>query len=201
MKSVLLSIHPKWVHKILDGPKTIEIRKTRPKIETPFKCYIYCTKGDEVLAYHDYCGFDMEDFSGDFIANTKVVAEFTCDRIDPIRVFNNGTIQNWMNYGLERSCVPYDEIVKYIGNNRSGYGWHISCLKVYEKPKPLSWFVTEGDCDCMNCKKCGWFNKGNGYNVEDDCDLGYENIGRETPLKPLFRPPQSWCYVEEVPGC
>lgn len=45
MKSVLLSIHPKYVDKILDGKKTIEVRKSRPKITPPFKCYIYMTAG------------------------------------------------------------------------------------------------------------------------------------------------------------
>lgn len=42
-KSVLISIRPKWCEKIASGEKTIEVRKTRPKMNTPFKCYIYCT--------------------------------------------------------------------------------------------------------------------------------------------------------------
>ena len=42
-KAVMLSIRPKWVEKIANGEKTIEVRKTRPKLDTPFKCYIYCT--------------------------------------------------------------------------------------------------------------------------------------------------------------
>lgn len=42
-KSVLISIRPKWCELIASGEKTIEVRKTRPKLETPFKCYIYCT--------------------------------------------------------------------------------------------------------------------------------------------------------------
>ena len=51
-KAVLISIRPKWCELIASGKKTIEIRKTRPKIETPFKCYIYCTRPK----------FDHEDF-------------------------------------------------------------------------------------------------------------------------------------------
>ncbi len=43
MKAVLISIAPKWCKLIMDGQKTVEIRKSRPKIDTPFKCYIYCT--------------------------------------------------------------------------------------------------------------------------------------------------------------
>ncbi len=42
-KAVMLSVRPKWCEKIASGEKTIEVRKTRPKLETPFKCYIYCT--------------------------------------------------------------------------------------------------------------------------------------------------------------
>lgn len=34
-KAVLLSIQPKWCGLIASGKKTIEVRKTRPKIETP----------------------------------------------------------------------------------------------------------------------------------------------------------------------
>ena len=44
MKSVMLSIQPKYCALISSGAKTVEIRKTKPKSKTPFKCYIYCTK-------------------------------------------------------------------------------------------------------------------------------------------------------------
>lgn len=48
-KSVLISIQPKWCELILSGKKTVEVRKNRPRLETPFKCYIYQTKGKERL--------------------------------------------------------------------------------------------------------------------------------------------------------
>ena len=44
MDSILMSIHPKYCFLIASGKKTIEIRKTIPKLETPFKVYVYCTK-------------------------------------------------------------------------------------------------------------------------------------------------------------
>lgn len=44
-KTVMLSIRPKWCEKIASGEKTIEVRKTRPKLDMPFRCYIYCTQG------------------------------------------------------------------------------------------------------------------------------------------------------------
>ena len=35
-RAVLISIRPEWVEKILSGEKTLEVRKTRPKLEAPF---------------------------------------------------------------------------------------------------------------------------------------------------------------------
>ena len=49
MKSVLISIKPKWCELIVSGKKTVEVRKTKPKLETPFKCYIYCTKNGKFM--------------------------------------------------------------------------------------------------------------------------------------------------------
>lgn len=43
-KAILMSIRPEWCDLILQGKKTVEVRKTRPKMKTPFKVYIYCTK-------------------------------------------------------------------------------------------------------------------------------------------------------------
>lgn len=45
MKSILLSIKPKYVELIASGKKTIEVRKSAPQ-EVPFKAYIYCTYGN-----------------------------------------------------------------------------------------------------------------------------------------------------------
>ena len=44
MKAILISIQPRWVAKILNGEKTLEIRKTMPKCDLPIDVYIYCTK-------------------------------------------------------------------------------------------------------------------------------------------------------------
>ena len=67
-KAVMLSIRPKWCEKIASGEKTIEARKTRPKLAPPFKCYIYCTQSGVAL--------------GAWGKHGKVIGEFTCDRID-----------------------------------------------------------------------------------------------------------------------
>lgn len=81
-KAVLISIRPEWVEKIVGGEKTIEVRKTRPKLETPFKCYIYETQGKSDTPWID------EDGHMIFRGRGKVVAEFTCTGIDKIEPAN-----------------------------------------------------------------------------------------------------------------
>lgn len=132
MKSVLISIQPKWVEKIANGEKTIEVRKTAPKCEVPFKCYIYETKG-------------------------KVIGEFICDKVFLLHpyTYDGGNadrerrklIQTFEgsskgNEILAATCLTQDEMFDYIGAGNYGYGWHISDLKIYDEPKELSEFFT-----------------------------------------------------------
>lgn len=168
-KAVMLSIRPKWCEKIASGEKTIEVRKTRPKLETPFKCYIYCTQGNDARRLRGSWG--------------KVIGEFTCDRIFPINVFDNGSIQNWLFEHMKRSCLTYEELADYIGNGKTGYGWHISDLRIYDAPRELSEFLLA----CPNswyCESCAMYWENNGT-------CGNESLQ-------IKHAPQSWCYVEAM---
>ena len=182
MKSVLISIQPKWCELIASGKKTVEVRKTKPKLETPFKCYIYETKawykpiGDDV--FHEGKG--------------KVIGEFVCDIVVE---FPNDIYDVAYQETSYLACLDDIELSLYLSLKDKGYGWHISDLVIYDKPKELSEFVVEGDCLNGDCKKCKWFDSGNDYNVEADCLLPYDFHFKKA-VKPLFRPPQSWCYVE-----
>ena len=153
-KAVMLSVRPKWCEKIARGEKTIEVRKTRPKLETPFKCYIYCTQGNDARRLRGSWG--------------KVIGEFTCDRIFPINVFDNGSIQNWLFEHMKRSCLTYEELADYIGNGKTGYGWHISDLRIYDAPREPSEFTGLRDTRFGAAP----------------CDIK--------------RAPLSWCYVEAM---
>lgn len=169
--AVMISIQPKWCGLIASGRKTIELRKTMPKLKTPFKCYIYCTNGksndpNNLLEIHSPDGKIRK-------ANGKVIGEFICDRTFPINVFNNGTIQDYMFNNLELSCVPYDDIAFYIGNGCRGAGWHIYDLVIYDNPKKVSDFHRPCTMECLGF--CG-----------SNC------------TETITRPPQSWCYVEEL---
>lgn len=175
-KAVLISIRPEWVEKILSGEKTLEVRKTRPKLETPFKCYIYCTAGN--LSYEVNNGM-MCNISG----GKLVLGEFVCDKIDVIR--RMGIPENfdycylplneWGNDDIETeirdimgSCIPKERLNSYAGKAPVLYAWHISGLKIYGKPTQLSEFTR------LEIKKF-WVSE-----------------------EPIARPPQSWCYVEEL---
>lgn len=175
-KAVMLSIRPKWVEKIANGEKTIEVRKTRPKLDTPFKCYIYCTQSGVAL--------------GAWGKHGKVIGEFTCDRIYKIDkdstdfLFKAGGLSVYKQAAEEkcglRVAMTDDELHGYLGHCQ-GYGWHIANLKIYDTPKELSEFKTlcRVDADCCACPY---------YNYTK-----MECYGRV-----VGRPPQSWCYVEAM---
>lgn len=169
-KAVLISIRPKWCELIASVEKTIEVRKTRPKQEPPFKCYIYCTKPS----------FEYEDFipleNGRFIfGGGKVIGEFVCDRIIEwhyIPDLDESADPGSMAYDVltvdgEKTGLDYYEFEDY-GKGAPLFGWNISNLKIYDKPKALSEFTG------LRKTKFGY--------------APYE----------ISRPPQSWCYVEEL---
>lgn len=178
-KAVLISIRPEWCEKIASGQKTIEVRKTHPKIDTPFKCYIYCT---EEKTLHDLLIIRKKGHI-DQIGNGKVIGEFVCDDIETIGV-PFPAYQNEMRQDvIERSCLSYAELHRYAGH-RSLYDWHISDLVIYDKPKELSEFRKHG------------FRTG--YKIVNDNRRGVVSVPFTCENAPLYRPPQSWCYVEEV---
>ena len=206
MKAIMISIQPQRVEKILNGEKTIEIRKTMPKCELPCKVYIYCTQAKPYLyRLDDDDNFELtnnlrphEDcFVKDYNAlNGKVVAEFTLNKVsayDWDADFLN-TKQNmyYIKSGeADKTCLTYEQLRDY-GKGKDLYGWHIDNLKIYDKPKELHEFYGEkecpykdwGDVDNIGCWEsyCEMFSRG-------ECRFGH--------LK-LDRPPQSWCYVEEM---
>lgn len=182
MKSIMISIQPKWCAKIESGVKTIEVRKTRPKIETPFKCYIYMTLAKP------YC----YEFAGDGMMkakNGKVIGEFVCDRINAL----NGYWLNGEDSLKESTCLDDTEIMDYIEYiNRTFYLWRISDLKIYDKPKELGEFRKPFPFSkhCLNCELNENRTK-KGFNTEycSECSC-FKGC--------LTRPLQSWCYVEEL---
>ena len=195
MKSVLISIQPKWCGLIASGKKTVEVRKTRPKIDTPFKCYIYCTSSNvhDCLMVNESgtkriatINYKTAIPCGGYIGNGKVIGEFVCDAFEfytsNCTVFESVLLPSPND--LEEMCLTLEEFNDYGTRGKLLYGWHISDLVIYDKPKELSefkkidrecWYADLGLAkrDCHECQNKGCL---------------------------MQRPPQSWCYVEELKG-
>ena len=146
MKAVMISIQPKWVEKIVNGEKTIEVRKTAPKIDTPFKCYIYKTKATKLWSvihkgdhFYGQTYDKTEILSFPDIDGGKVIGEFVCDRIYEWTYDCNVGEYNIGKNSLNRTCLLYRELENY-GKGKTLYGLHISDLKIYDEPKELSEF-------------------------------------------------------------
>ena len=133
--AVLISIKPKWCELIASGEKSIEVRKTGPKAERPFKCYIYCTKDGADSATHFYeCADgswwdDGKTYSA-FLSG-YVIGEFTCDWCEQYIPCRTDFAE--LSAG---SLVEPKELYEYA-KGKPLYGWHISDLKIYEEMKPL----------------------------------------------------------------
>lgn len=220
MKSILISIKPEWVALILNGTKTIEIRKTMPKCELPIKCYIYCTKGKQKLLEILHKGeikwfgkdendryeeniFIKQPFSFDNINKDKwlgkVVAEFTLSRVEEFDYFYSPAMgvsgyrnQNNEMLPYDKCCLKKEEIVKYADDGQL-------------LPKPVfAWYIDNLKIYDTPKELCNFSafipnNKCeedcarcNAYNKEYNTCLACMNL-----CKTLKRPPQSWCYVEE----
>lgn len=171
MKAVMLSVRPKWCEPIAIGKKTLEVRKNRPKLETPFKCYIYCTLSGSNEAFASW-NKDVAKWNRENWGNRKgrVIGEFICDDISMIQsrgighnydycyeslnCFGNDDIETEI-IAIRNSRIKKADLNEYGKGTNALYGWHISGLKIYDEPRDL----------------------------------------RQYNLK---RPPQSWGYVDET---
>lgn len=212
MKSVLISIRPKWCEKIASGDCNILVKKSAPK-EVPFKAYIYCTK-DKPYLYRidDDNNFELTnslrpktyEYVKDYNEqNGKVIGEFICDKVEMVNAkCSDYGIDLFYHDCLTNGCLTEREIEEYfnIPEDRdlrvmkgNGYAWHISDLKIYDKPKELSEF--RKPLDSVYCSR-----------YRDCCEEGCVGFGSTDYVcndywnweKGLTRPPQSWQFVGEL---
>ena len=171
MKSILISIKPRYVAKILNGEKTIEIRKSYPKCDLPIEVYIYCTKDRKDYLYcdKDYAEYLLlpQDFGR---LNGKVIAKFTLNEIT----------MPFLKDITKASCLTVEELREYL-QGKPCYAWHIDNLEIFDEPKELSEFKTNKKYWCGKCPYQ--------YGI---C------LPKCEELKPLTKAPQNWCYVEVV---
>ena len=141
MKAVLLSIKREWARKILSSEKTIEIRKTKPKLTPPFRVFMYETKADG--------------------GKGAVIGSFVCDwirRLDYDSVgggyWEGGHFHYFDSFDgcgqiLQKSRLSRYELTFYT-KGKMPYGWHVTKaqaspridLDVFSRPCP----VETADC-------------------------------------------------------
>lgn len=203
MKAILLAVKPNQLVKILNGEKTIEVRKSKLPLNIPV--YLYCSKdkhlvlivgnGESKLFYADNPNTAI--VCGGELANGKVVArcvfseveEIACEKLDA------GVGYNTIYYTetrdsheelCELACLDISDLKFYLGEKDKGqivgYAYHISNLEIFEEPKELSEF---NRCDgFIDCCKCKYYPLSN-------------NMGVNCKYRPLTKAPKSWCCVEE----
>jgi len=199
-KAVMMSIRPRWCCDIANELKKIEVRRTAPLLKPPFVDYIYCTNDrKETLNVANGEGLGKKGelyINGniyyphtDGTLNGKVIGEFVCDKIECVKGLPDIP---WNDPNGERelrvckdSCLTFEQIAKY-GEGSNLWAWHISELKLYDKPKALGEFRhpcarPTGEYNCIGCK----------YQEQ----LSPTIYGCNPYVR---RPPQSWCYVEEL---
>ena len=180
MKSVLTSIQPYWVFLIIarimgwviPQEKKVEVRKDFPKDKDwNRKVVIYCTKSRRSF---NRIPAQYQPFMKNLLG--KVIGEFVCDSIREGRA--DTLYQAHAHNNPDETCLTDQEIVLYANYGNPLYFWHISDLKIYDKPKEL----VEVFKPCDGCSKQG----------TERCT---EEI---SPCRAtvITRPPQSWCYVE-----
>ena len=190
-KSVILSIQPWYCSPILSGDKTVEVRKTKPRIQTPFKCYIYCTQCspyNPAIPYNYKTGTSKYSTEHSTFFTSHVIGEFICDEVkqldlDSVGVgfYEDDKFIYLSEYNDWDEKLTRQEFWDYSRGKRV-YGWHISNLIIYDTPKKLSDFKKV----CPNelyCESCAMFSE-------------YSQSCGNAALT-LKRPPQSWCYVSD----
>lgn len=188
MKSVLISIQPKWCELIASGKKTVEVRKTAPK-EVPFKAYIYQTKKRWIYKLLPW----LKE------RQAKVIGEFVCDKVEKYTFSNYEAEYRITDVELIATCLNHPELITY-GKGKPLYRLHISDLKIYDEPKKLGEFrklCIDKYQYCQGCK----------YGIitlspdEEEYAMyhgGYYDTFDTVCTNRITRPPQSWQYVEEV---
>lgn len=181
MKAILLSIKPKWVAKILNGEKSIEVRKNKALYKATMKLieeqgyatfFMYCTKDNKTKHYCFNKNNELNRMNG------KVVAKFTVRKVDKYP-FVSGEYDK-----LIGSCLSKQEIIDYQTVKfdkelnyrivKTIYAYHIEDLEIFDEPKKLSEFTTP--IKIITTGKHHHFIYGH--------------------AKPIIRAPQNFCYVQ-----
>ena len=182
---ILASLKPYYYYLIGERKKTIEVRKTALK-NLPQDIAFYMSKDEKSFAkipkefqekYRKYFG--------------KIGMRVVCDEVEEFHEWELSPQGKFVDFERERlenfltaACLSEEEVVRYRENLpyfKPLYGWHISDLKIYDKPKPIMQFYKPCPIKIKNCPVCEF------YSTYTGCCMN--NIDR---------PPQSYMFVEEL---
>ena len=194
-KVIVISIRPEHALNILNGNKTLELRKSIPKDYVGW-VYVYVTKGGGRLSvvHDDENGETYYYLNSNWgrSLNQDIPFRFWFDEyiklewLDPslnikrndvnyynyYALFEN--IYNNVEWILPNLCLTKQQVIDY-GKERDLYAWHIKKLEVFDKPMFLSELY--GD-----------------FAFSDTDEYGRQHTPFHIPI-PLKRPPQSWQYA------
>ena len=169
MKAVMFSINRPHTDNIKSGAKISELRTRPPKIDAPYKAYIYETLKNG--------------------GSGQVIGEFTA--------YNERTYRMCMgvpSHLVICGCISVEEIWAYTNKGEKDLTEiSITDLVIYDKPKELSEFYRK--CDKFACESCGHLD----YEIINDDEFEFECeyfCEYSNCYIPITRPPRSWCYVE-----
>ena len=212
-KAILISIQPYWVENILNGEKTIEIRKSMPKCDLPIDVYIYVTKSKPYLQIYPFnirkniYRLSDDNFNS---LNGKVVAKFTLNKVEWVACEDLGYRKIFFTETREDfsyvANMTDDQLSAYFSNkqlkngNVVGYAWHIDNLQIFDESMELNQFEKYYDepddlKPCCNGKHCihkiyDWCEN------QICCEIDYD--GTDCPYLKVNKAPQSWQYVYVV---
>lgn len=176
---VLASLKPYYYYLIGEKIKTLEIRKSDLK-NLPQNVLFYMSKDEK--SFEKIPKEFQEKYRKHF---GKIGMRVVCDKVYEYTFSHYEAEYRVTHVEQEAMCLNQPELIRYGKGNRL-YGWHISDLKIYDKPKELSEFrpICKFEGKDLICNLCP--------NHEYNGGLFFECRRKVT------RPPQSYMFVKEV---
>ena len=209
---ILLSIKPEHLVKILNGEKTLEIRKTMPKCELPCRVWLYCTKATNYYSV-GHMIFNTDDLWYHPVKKTYICDDscelmclpdgytYTKDNFLNRKVVGSFILKNVRCFEAQESVFDQNSIYEQIGDYSEYLGeLQISNLQLLKEScltsKQLEEYLQDKNGDIIDRKFYGWCISDlniltKPINLRNDCYLGNPTTGLR-----ILKVPQSWCYCK-----
>lgn len=213
MQAIMISQNSRMCCLIANDKKPIILTKTLPKIETPFKCYIYVSAKKPYIAWGDVFrgnwdteiallsgyGKTMAEKIFDLF-NAKVIGEFVCDDVEEYAYSTSDGVDIDDDDLLE-TCMEREEINIYA-KGETIYGLHISNLEIYDCPKTLRDFYVIDEDEVKKCpyREQNYFAFTDTGHIKNGfgCKKHEDEWCFRCKTKPMSNPPSPWCYIAGV---